>query len=103
MSGTIQSGTAQILTFNGPALALNYTNSQCLIITCTVHSVLASYSESGLQSSQSRFRIHGNVPPATEGPMSLTIPFTTPSSGTIFFASEHITDAANLMLWSLDA
>lgn len=101
MSGTIQAGTAQILTYNGPALALAYSNSQAIMLKVTTHDVYASYSEVGLQSAQSRWLIQKSDSSADSEDYALIIPFPlAKSSGTIFFASKNATETADVQLWS---
>ena len=102
MTGTIQGGTAQILTYTGPALALSYSNSQSLTIACRSHAVYISYSEGGLQSDSSRFKLQKINDSSAEGPDGMTLTFNTPSSGTLYFASASNTNTAQVYLWSVD-
>jgi len=102
MSGTIQGGTAQTLTFNGPALALAYSNSQSLTIVCREHSVYIAYSEGGLQSDSSRFKLQKINNSAAEGPDGMTLTFNTPSSGVLYFASANASDTATVHMWSVE-
>tara|TARA_S200002703_G_scaffold117136_1_gene102729 strand:- start:814 stop:1143 length:330 start_codon:yes stop_codon:yes gene_type:complete len=102
MSGTIQGGTAEILTHTGPALQLRYTNSQTLSIACRTHAVYISYSEAGLQSDASRFKLQKINDASAEGPDGMTLTFNTPSSGTLFFASANAGASATVYMWSIE-
>ena len=102
MTGTIQTGDAQVLSFTGKALSFTYSDAQVLILVCRTHSVYASYSEAGLQSETTRFKIQKLNDAASEGPDGLTIPFSTPSSGTLYFASANAGSSAILSMWSIN-
>ena len=102
MTGTIQTGTAELLTFTGRALSFTYTDAQVLILVCRTHSVYASYSEAGLQNESTRFKIQKLNDAASEGPDGLTIPFSTPSSGTLYFASASGASSAILSMWTIN-
>ena len=103
MTGTIQGGTAQILTFNGPALALSYSNAQSLTIGCLSHAVYISYSEGGLQSDTTRFKLQKMNDAAAISPLNgMTLTFNTPSSGTLYFASTHNANTAQVYMWSVE-
>ena len=95
--GSIQSGDAQILTYNGAALALAYTNSQVLVLLCQTHDVYFSYSEGGLQQDSTRWKM---VKGGTTG-SPLIIPLPNLSSGILYFASANAGVAASVSMWQM--
>ena len=102
MSGTIQGGTAQTLSFTGPALQLRYTNAQSLSIAAVTHAVYISYTEAGLQQDSTRFKLQKLNDASAEGPDGMTITFNTPSSGTLYFASANAGASATVHMWAID-
>tara|TARA_R100000951_G_C2653280_1_gene185217 strand:- start:4970 stop:5293 length:324 start_codon:yes stop_codon:yes gene_type:complete len=101
MTGTIQGGTAQITTFDGPALALTYSDCQSLIISAYERPVYISYSEGGLQSELTRFKLQKVNDASAEGEYGLVLTFNTPSSGTLYFASANATNDALVTMWAI--
>ena len=92
MHGSIQSGTAQVLTFTGSALALEYNNAISLTITCRTHAVWMAFSESALQHDGMRMKVMKENVTAADAPYHITLSFSMPRTGLLYFAS---TDAAN--------
>lgn len=96
--GSIQDGEAQILSFAGQAIAFTYTNAVCLTLQCQTNDVFVSYSEGGLQSETSRFKISQF---ASQEESYLILPFSQPRSGTLFFASANVAAAARVVMWQI--
>mgnify|MGYP003676601282 CR=1 FL=1 len=96
--GSIQNGEAQILTFTGQALALAYDQAVCLTLQCQVEDVFVSYSEGGLQNESTRFKISQF---ASQEESYLVLPFSTPRSGILYFASANVAAASRVVMWQI--
>lgn len=94
---SIQNGEAQLLTFIGSALALAFENSVCVTLQSENKDVYVSYSEGGLQSESTRFKLL-TVP---QNESILTLPFSQPRSGLLFFASADPAATARVTMWQI--
>ena len=98
---SIQGGTAQTLTFNGQALALSFSDCQSLTIASYSHPVYISYSEGGLQSDTTRFKLQKVNDSSAEGDYALVLTFNTPQDGTLYFASANAVASATVSMWAV--
>tara|TARA_R110000824_G_scaffold75627_4_gene191818 strand:+ start:92 stop:379 length:288 start_codon:yes stop_codon:yes gene_type:complete len=94
--GSIQTGNAEVLTFNGSALAFAYTNAQVLILSTQDNDAYISYSEGGLQLNQTRWKIKK----APDGEI-LILPIPLLASGMLYFASANASATARISLWQM--
>ena len=96
---SIQSGTAQILTYtDGPMLALRFENAITLVLQSLTHDTWVSYSEGGLQISSQRFKLSKD---GTDSNTPLTLNFSQPRSGTLYFASANGSAESTVNMWQV--
>lgn len=101
MSNSIQGGTAQTLSFVGPALALSYTDCQSLVIASYEHPVYISTSEGGLSNETQRFKLQKVNDSSAEGDYALVLTFNTPQTGLLYFASANAAATALVSMWAV--
>ena len=94
---SIQNGQAEILTFVGPALALAFENAICLTLQCDEKDAYVSYTEGGLQIETQRFKLLA-IP---QNESVLTLPFSQPQSGLLYFASSDPALSARVVMWQM--
>lgn len=96
---SIQSGTAQILTYaDGPMLALRFENAITLVLQSLTHDTWFSYSEGGLQISSQRFKLSKD---GTDSNTPLTLNFSQPRNGTLYFASANGSAESTVNMWQV--
>lgn len=98
---SIQSGEAQILTYtDGEMLSFRFENCITLILQSLVYDTWVSYSEGGLQSASQRFKVAVQSDGSTKH-TPLTLNFSQPRSGTLFFASANAGATSTLCMWQI--
>ena len=97
--GSIQSCVGQILTFTGNNWnALRFEDAVTLVLSSEDHDSWMSYSESGLQFETQRFKISK---PTVGNNTPLVLNFSTPQSGTLYFASANAAVASRVAMWQI--
>jgi len=97
--GSIQSCVGQILGFTGNKWnALRFENAVTLVLSSETQDSLVSYSEAGLQFETQRFKL--KVGSGTSN-NSLILNFSTPQSGTLYFASANAGTASRVTMWQI--
>lgn len=97
--GSIQSGDAQILTYtNGEMLSFRFDNCITLVLQSLTLDTWVSYSEGGLQSASQRFKVSAD---GTNTNTPLTLNFSQPRSGTLFFASANAGATSTITMWQI--
>ena len=92
MRNVIQGGYAPILTSTDRPLTIRYENAIMLVIQSKDHGSLMAFSEGNLDSPYARFKVRKGGDAAGEGPYALILPFSQPTSGTLFFRSQEVAD-----------
>ena len=94
MTQTIQTGTAQVLTYTGQALRFTFIDATTLIIQCRNEDCYVAMAEGDLQISGSRFKLSKMT---IDGDLSLTFPIA--QSGTLYFASAAGAATSTVSMW----
>ena len=100
-SNVIQSGLAPVLTDSARAYTVKYDLTTTLLISCETHDAYMAFSEGNLQSPYARFTVRKAQDAAGEGPTQLVLPFSQPTSGTLFFRSANAGDTCRVTVVQL--